>query len=127
MGYAQDAMAELHGDRIIDNAPPKVQEAYANDAANKRREFFDRDPAPTSTSQFAKDNQGREYLKPTVLMEVQRELSQARATHAPMNSHHEGYAVILEELDELWEVCKQNTHPRGSQIHTGVTVEMLRA
>jgi hypothetical protein len=27
-----------------------------------------------------------------------------------MNSHHEGYAVILEELDELWEVCKRNTH-----------------
>lgn len=45
-----------------------------------------------------------------VLQEVGAELQKARATHAPMNSHHEGYAVILEELDELWEVCKRNTH-----------------
>lgn len=46
----------------------------------------------------------------TVILEVAEELAQARATHAPMHSHHEGYAVILEELDELWEVCKRNTH-----------------
>jgi hypothetical protein len=45
-----------------------------------------------------------------VLAEVERELAKARQTHAPMNGHHEGYAVILEELDELWEVCKTNTH-----------------
>jgi hypothetical protein len=44
------------------------------------------------------------------LNEVGVELSKARQTHAPMNSHHEGYAVILEELDELWEICKMNTH-----------------
>ena len=25
----------------------------------------------------------------------------------PFNSVHEGYAVILEELDELWEECKR--------------------
>ena len=46
----------------------------------------------------------------SVLNEVAEELRKARATHAPMNGHHEGYAVILEELDELWEVCKRNTH-----------------
>ena len=45
-----------------------------------------------------------------VLSEVERELAQARQTHAPMNGHHEGYAVMLEEMDELWEVCKSNTH-----------------
>lgn len=45
-----------------------------------------------------------------VLDEVEHELARARATHAPMNGHHEGYAVILEEVDELWEVCKRNTH-----------------
>ena len=46
----------------------------------------------------------------SVLQDVSNELKSARATHAPVNSHHEGYAVILEELDELWEVCKMNTH-----------------
>jgi len=34
---------------------------------------------------------------PPVFDEVFKELAKARATHAPMNSHHEGYAVILEE------------------------------
>lgn len=36
------------------------------------------------------------------------ELVRAQLQHAPMASPHEGYAVILEELDELWaEVKKQ--------------------
>jgi len=33
---------------------------------------------------------------------VARELAKARAGHTPINSLHEGYAVIAEELDELW-------------------------
>lgn len=85
MGYAEDAMAELHGDRIRDSTPPTIQAAYATESRRV-----------TSTTR--------------VLDEVEHELERARATHAPMNSHHEGYAVILEELDELWEVCKANTH-----------------
>jgi len=52
-----------------------------------------------------------------VIDEVAAELAKARATHAPMNSHHEGYAVILEELDELWEVCKANTHSFAVKPH----------
>lgn len=35
------------------------------------------------------------------LDEVGREVARAEAKHKPMNSAHEGYAVILEELDEL--------------------------
>ena len=30
----------------------------------------------------------------------------ARSKHAPMRGPHEGYAIILEELDELWDVVK---------------------
>jgi hypothetical protein len=52
-------------------------------------------------------------LSSDTLNEVGVELATARQTHAPMNGHHEGYAVILEELDELWEVCKRNTHSRS--------------
>lgn len=34
------------------------------------------------------------------------ELRRAMEKHGPMNSAHEGYAVILEELDELWDEIK---------------------
>lgn len=33
-------------------------------------------------------------------------LTKARAKHAPMTTRHEGYAVILEEVDELWKEVK---------------------
>jgi hypothetical protein len=40
---------------------------------------------------------------------------------APFNSVHEGYAVILEELDELWGECKEkvplNEVLRNEAIH----------
>jgi hypothetical protein len=45
-----------------------------------------------------------------LLDEAARELAHAVVLHAPMHSAHEGYAVILEELDELkLEVWKK--HP----------------
>lgn len=34
------------------------------------------------------------------------EFYRAESKHKPMNSHHEGYAVIAEELDELWDDVK---------------------
>ena len=37
------------------------------------------------------------------------ELQSAREKFSPMHSAHEGYAVLLEEMDELWiEVRTQN-------------------
>lgn len=39
---------------------------------------------------------------------VQEELVRARKMHKPMNSAHEAYAVILEEVEEYWqEVMKK--------------------
>ncbi len=35
--------------------------------------------------------------------EAVEELGRAVARHRPINSPHEGWAVIREELDELWE------------------------
>jgi hypothetical protein len=47
-----------------------------------------------------------------LVAEVANELTKARAKHAPMHGPHEGYAVILEELDELWdEVRAQQQDP----------------
>lgn len=43
------------------------------------------------------------FLRPSddVLAAVASELTKARDQHAPLNSAHEAYAVILEELDEF--------------------------
>lgn len=39
----------------------------------------------------------------THIQEIQNELSHAIHLHPPLASLHEAYAVILEELDELWD------------------------
>lgn len=113
MGYAGEAMNELHGtdvftedDRLSGVAPDLMTEMEAE--------------LPERVGKKAKPW----AALPPIYQEVFEELNKARATHAPMNGHHEGYAVILEELDELWEVCKRNTHPRDAMP---VRVEELRA
>lgn len=42
----------------------------------------------------------------SVINLVRAEFSKASSHHPPFNSPHEGYAVILEELDELWDSIK---------------------
>jgi len=39
--------------------------------------------------------------------ECTAELSRAMGIHGTMRGMHEGYAVILEELDELWDEIKK--------------------
>ena len=34
---------------------------------------------------------------------VAKELARARSRYGDINTYHEGYAVILEELDEFWD------------------------
>ncbi len=46
------------------------------------------------------------------LLDVAAELGRAQAKWAPMHSLHEAYAVILEELDEVWELVKQKQNER---------------
>lgn len=44
-----------------------------------------------------------------VLLALSRNLDFAIRKHNNMNSYHEGYAVILKELDELWDEIKCQT------------------
>lgn len=41
------------------------------------------------------------------LTRIKETYIKARTKHAPMRGPHEGYAVILEELDELWDEVKK--------------------
>ena len=43
------------------------------------------------------------------IMEVHTELTRANSIHPQFNSPHEGYAVLLEEVDELWQEIKHGT------------------
>ena len=43
-----------------------------------------------------------------LLDEVGKELTHARARFHSFNSPHEGWAVVKEELDELWDDVKAN-------------------
>lgn len=43
-----------------------------------------------------------------LLAEVKDELLKARIAHEPMASGHEAHSVILEELEEYWQLVKVN-------------------
>jgi hypothetical protein len=43
---------------------------------------------------------------------IAEECRRARSLHDPFNSAHEGYAVILEEMDELWDEIKKRREIR---------------
>ncbi len=50
---------------------------------------------------FIENGKAKELVADTVA-----ELSAAMAAYPAMNTPHEGYAVILEEVDELWDLVK---------------------
>lgn len=43
-----------------------------------------------------------------VMVLIEAELRRATDKYGAFNSPHEGYAVILEELDEMWDEVKGN-------------------
>lgn len=43
-----------------------------------------------------------------VIKQIFNEFVRARQKFAPMRGPHEGYAVILEEFDEMWDAIKGN-------------------
>lgn len=47
-----------------------------------------------------------------VLLDVEEELQRAIQSNGTFNSVHEGYAVLLEEVDELWDEVKKKTKLR---------------
>jgi NTP pyrophosphatase (non-canonical NTP hydrolase) len=51
-------------------------------------------------------NINHELLK-KITPAVVKEFVQATSKHSKFNSAHEGYAVLLEEVDELWDEVKK--------------------
>ena len=46
------------------------------------------------------------------LQDVADELLRARQNHVDMNSAHEGYAILLEEVHELWDEVRRKDELR---------------
>lgn len=53
-----------------------------------------------------------QYLLAGVFVDIEDELMRATAQNAPFTSAHEGYAVLLEEVDELWEHVRRKREVR---------------
>ena len=51
------------------------------------------------------------------------ELARARSKHADLHSLHEGYIVLLEEVDELWEEVKKR---RESHSKKALRMELVQ-
>jgi hypothetical protein len=45
---------------------------------------------------------------------VMAELEFARTNFPPMRSEHEGYAILLEEVEELWDEIKKSPKKRDA-------------
>ncbi len=60
-----------------------------------------------------------------VLAAIRVELSRAVKKHGPMASPHEGYAVIKEELDELWDEVKRDRGRQKSAFDEAIQVAAM--
>ena len=47
-----------------------------------------------------------------IITDIRQEFERATEKHKTFNSAHEGYAVLLEEVDELWEEVKKKYEKR---------------
>jgi hypothetical protein len=59
------------------------------------------------------------------LAQVREEYIRARRKHAPMHSGHEGWAVIKEELDELWELVRADSAHTERGYHEAMQVAAM--
>ncbi len=57
-----------------------------------------------------------------VVMDAVAELQYARSLHPAYHSGHEGYAVILEELDELWEEVRKRHQDKVAMRREAIQV-----
>lgn len=56
------------------------------------------------------------YRNKNLINKVLRELEEATSNYCNFNSPHEGYAIIKEELDELWIEIKKSPKNRNYEL-----------
>lgn len=61
----------------------------------------------------------------TISMEVSNELEKAISKYDSFASPHEGYAIIKEELDELWDTIKNKNIDKIEQRKEAIQVAAM--
>lgn len=57
--------------------------------------------------------------------EVEAECREAARRYSPFKSPHEGYAVLLEEVDELWDEVRMKGHDRDAMRKEAMQVAAM--
>lgn len=55
---------------------------------------------------------------------VEKEIGKARGKHGKQSSVHEGYAILLEEVDEFWEHVRAKSEKRNYKELLGELVQI---
>jgi hypothetical protein len=62
----------------------------------------------------------------TLIAEIGAELERARAMFPAFRSEHEGYAILLEEVDELWDEVKRHNLTKGRDRRPQMRMELIQ-
>lgn len=67
--------------------------------------------------QNGSQNGGKKMIKDVegLLLEIKQEMSWATENYPPFNSAHEGFSILNEEVDELWEHVKVKQKNRDGE------------
>lgn len=57
--------------------------------------------------------------------EIATEYLRARIKHAPMHGAHEGYAIMLEEVDELWDEIKKREPSKAEMRKEAIQIAAM--
>jgi hypothetical protein len=66
------------------------------------------------------------YTEGEIVQEVLAELDSATAKFSTFHSSHEGYAILKEEVDELWDEVKANRPNRAREEAIQVAAMAIR-
>jgi len=54
--------------------------------------------------------------------DLKEEIKEVESKFSEYNSPHEGYAIILDELDELWDEIKKHDHNQLKMYHESIQI-----
>ena len=69
----------------------------------------------------------RQWTVPRSIQLIMEELESARERYPNMATCHDGYGIILEELDELWDIIKSKEQSREMMAGEAIQVGAMAA